>query len=145
MLHFQILAEVVFASSHLSKDESEYRRIEVYPIIFKVNGGYTHINDIEDVTTIDKSLTVFRCSDTETVRRKTTKGSLILLDIEEHIKGETSYEKEGVEVKHTESGFSVNYITGISDTELVNLFENDIISEKKLNIYFQKNRVIELI
>ena len=144
MLKFQLLAEVVFSSSHISKQETEYRRIEVYPIIVKHESGYITLSELEEVITIDKSLTVFKCSDTEMVRRKTSKGSLVLLDIEEHIKGETSYDKEGVDTKHTESAFAVNYVTGISDTELIMLFENDIISEKRLNIYLKKNMISEL-
>ena len=144
MLKFKVLAEVVFASSHVSSSENEYRRIEVYPIVIITNSGYIHLTELNDLVTIDKPLTVFRCNDTEMVRRKTQKGSLIILDIEEHIKGVTTYEKDGVETQHVESAYAVNYVTGVSDTELLNLFENDLISEKRLNVYLKKNMISEL-
>ena len=41
MLKFKLLAEVVFSSSHISKNDNEYRRIEVYPIIAIVDNEYS--------------------------------------------------------------------------------------------------------
>lgn len=127
MKTYQIVGQVTFRVEVVKEDGSSYYRVDIHPIAYIVDGVITKTLPF----TTAKAPNVINVSKTDISSAKYAKGTFILADCEEHIEGETSYVKDGVEVFHTATTIHANYTTGLSDMIVIDLFEKEIISKFK--------------
>ena len=127
MKTYQIIGQITFRVEVMKEDGSSYYRVDIHPIAYIVNGVISK----ELPFTTAKAPNVLNVSKNDISSAKYTKGAFVLADCEEHIEGETSYVKDGVEVFHTSTKIHANFVSGLPDMIVIDLFENELISEFK--------------
>ncbi len=127
MKKYQIIGQITFRVEVMKEDGSSYYRVDIDPIAYIVDSVITKELPFKTV----KAPNVVNISKNDISSVKYTKGAFVLADCEEHIEGETSYVKDGVEVFHTATTIHANYATGLSDMIVIDLFEKEIISKFK--------------
>ena len=127
MKAYQIVGQVTFRVEVVKEDGSSYYRVDIHPIAYIVDGVITKTLPFATA----KAPNVINVSKTDISSAKYAKGTFVLADCEEHIEGETSYLKDGVETFHTSTKIHANYVTGLPDMIIIELLEREIISELK--------------
>lgn len=127
MKTYQIVGQVTFRVEVVKEDGSSYYRVDIHPIAYIVDGVITKTLPF----TTAKAPNVINVSKTDISSAKYAKGTFVLADCEEHIDGETSYLKDNVETFHTSTKIHANYVTGLPDMVIIELLEQEIISELK--------------
>ena len=127
MKAYQIIGQITFRVEVMKEDGSSYYRVDIHPIAYIVNGVISK----ELPFTTAKAPNVLNVSKNDISSAKYIRGTFVLANCEEHIEGETSYVKDGVEVFHTATAIHANYATGLSDMIIIELLEQKIISELK--------------
>lgn len=127
MKAYQIVGQVTFRVEVVKEDGSSYYRVDIHPIAYIVDGVITKTLPF----TTAKAPNVINVSKTDISSAKYVKGTFVLADCEEHIDGETSYLKDNVETFHTSTKIHANYVTGLPDMVIIELLEQEIISELK--------------
>ena len=127
MKTYQIVGQVTFRVEVVKEDGSSYYRVDIHPIAYIVDGVITK----ELPFTTAKAPNVINVSKTDISSAKYTKGAFVLADCEEHIEGETSYLKDGIEIFHISTKIHANFVTGLPDMIIIDLLEKEIISELK--------------
>ena len=127
MKTFQIVGQVTFRVEVVKEDGSSYYRVDIHPIAYIVDGVIAKTLPF----TTAKAPNVINVSKNDISSAKYVKGTFVLADCEEHIDGETSYLKDNVETFHTSTKIHANYVTGLPDMVIIELLEQEIISELK--------------
>lgn len=136
MKSFKLLCEVTFSQTLVSKQDSAYLRIEVKPIVITI-GGVVVTQDQLGLT-VNKPLSVYKLQAHAGNVTKCSTGSLVILNVTEHIANVTKYTKDETEIFHAEDALNVEFVELLSDVELFEMLENEIISEAKYNFLEKK-------
>ena len=136
MKQFRLLCEVTFSQELVSRTKTSYLRIEVKPMLISVGGVVVTQEQLG--LTVNTPLSVYNLYAHAGNVTKCSTGSLVVLNVTEHVAGVTSYVKEETEIFHTEDSLNVDFVELLSDIELFDMFENKVISKEKYKFLKKK-------
>jgi hypothetical protein len=116
-----VVRQSVSATKRTDDGVKEFGLVSVKPLASKVEDGVWVKPEVSESAN-DISLSRVAISKFDTIKHESTlvANNVVLITLEEHIAGETSYDKKGVDTKHLESGW---YVSDIEQAIFVDVLE----------------------